>query len=51
MLGGDTDTNACIVGGMIGAWTGYNNLPSTCAKNLLNCNISKSKYSKRPKHL
>jgi ADP-ribosylglycohydrolase len=23
MLGGDTDTNACIVGSMIGAYLGY----------------------------
>lgn len=27
MLGGDTDTNACIVGGMIGACVGFHNLP------------------------
>lgn len=25
--GGDTDTNACIVGGLIGAMVGYRNLP------------------------
>jgi len=28
-LGGDTDTNACIVGGMIGAAVGYESLPSS----------------------
>ena len=27
--GGDTDTNACIVGGMIGAAVGLSNIPST----------------------
>ena len=27
MMGGDTDTNACIVGGMIGALAGFSNLP------------------------
>ena len=27
MLGGDTDTNACIVGGLIGCLVGYNGLP------------------------
>ena len=26
-LGGDTDTNACIVGGMIGALSGFEALP------------------------
>ena len=25
--GGDTDTNACIVGGLLGAACGFNNLP------------------------
>lgn len=27
LYGGDTDTNACIVGGLIGALTGESNLP------------------------
>ncbi len=27
MCGGDTDTNACIVGGLLGAYWGYDNLP------------------------
>ncbi len=26
--GGDTDTNACIVGGLLGAHCGYSNLPA-----------------------
>lgn len=26
-LGGDTDTNACIVGGMIGALVGFHRIP------------------------
>jgi len=26
-LGGDTDTNACIVGGLMGALVGYKNIP------------------------
>lgn len=27
-LGGDTDTNACIVGGLIGAIVGDSNIPN-----------------------
>jgi len=27
MIGGDTDTNACIVGGMVGAYHGINTIP------------------------
>ena len=34
-LGGDTDTNACIVGGMIGALVGYNNIPQDMIQKLL----------------
>ncbi len=26
--GGDTDTNACIVGGLVGAILGFKNLPA-----------------------
>ncbi|CDW80111.1 UNKNOWN [Stylonychia lemnae] len=49
MLGGDTDTNACIVGGMIGALVGFSNLPQREVDILLNCNISQGKKSQRPK--
>ena len=27
-LGGDTDTNACIVGGLVGAFVGIKSIPS-----------------------
>ena len=27
LRGGDTDTNACIVGGLLGAYHGWSNLP------------------------
>jgi ADP-ribosylglycohydrolase len=33
--GGDTDTNAAIVGGMIGAIVGFKNLPHEYLKKLL----------------
>jgi len=34
-LGGDTDTNACIVGGMLGALVGLKELPDHMVKTLL----------------
>jgi ADP-ribosylglycohydrolase len=34
-LGGDTDTNACIVGVMIGALTGLKNIPEKMLDTLL----------------
>ena len=38
--GGDTDTNACIVGGMIGALVGYTGLPNDMVMKVVNfdCN-------------
>jgi ADP-ribosylglycohydrolase len=44
---GDTDTNACIVGGMIGAQTGYKKIPSK-PKYLLNDEVTQIKIE-RPK--
>lgn len=35
--GGDTDTNACIVGGLIGALTGVDGIPETMQEALLRC--------------
>lgn len=35
-LGGDTDTNACIVGGLIGALVGVKNIDKDMLKTLLN---------------
>ena len=40
LLGGDTDTNACIVGGLIGALNGLDGLPSNMLSGLLNCDTS-----------
>ena len=34
-LGGDTDTNACIVGGMIGALVGIHSIPDPMLDKLL----------------
>ncbi len=36
LMSGDTDTNACIVGGMIGAQTGSKSLPRNSLEKLLN---------------
>lgn len=38
--GGDTDTNACIVGGLIGAATGFENLPSSLLRAVAECDVS-----------
>ena len=35
--GGDTDTNACIVGGLVGALQGVSSIPSVMTQTLLNC--------------
>ena len=33
--GGDTDTNACIVGGMLGALVGLSKIPQNMVKNVV----------------
>ncbi len=38
LRGGDTDTNACIVGGLMGAYHGLNRLPKLALEGVLNCN-------------
>ena len=40
--GGDTDTNCCIVGGMIGAMIGFENLPVDYREKMLLCDSTKS---------
>ena len=47
LMSGDTDTNACIVGGLIGAQTGYKKLPSK-PRYLLNDEVTQIKIE-RPK--
>lgn len=39
--GGDTDTNACIVGGLMGALHGVGRIPQDMIDGLLNCDTSK----------
>ena len=36
--GGDTDTNACIIGGMVGAFLGYKTLPEEMTHKVLSFN-------------
>lgn len=40
LLGGDTDTNACIVGGLIGALNGLDGIPNEMVLGLVNCDTS-----------
>ncbi len=39
-MGGDTDTNACIVGGLIGSIVGFKKLPQKYIKKMLDKTIS-----------
>lgn len=39
-LGGDTDTNACIVGGMLGALVGFKQLDQNMVKKLIECDVT-----------
>ncbi len=41
--GGDTDTNACIVGGMIGAYYGLGGLPSEWVEKIRMCRAVKKR--------
>eukprot|EP01016_Furgasonia_blochmanni_P037303 TRINITY_DN4373_c0_g1_i4.p1 TRINITY_DN4373_c0_g1~~TRINITY_DN4373_c0_g1_i4.p1 ORF type:complete len:447 (-),score=23.48 TRINITY_DN4373_c0_g1_i4:629-1969(-) len=45
--GGDTDTNACIVGGVLGAYLGLSRLPQEYVRILLLCNPARNKAQKR----
>lgn len=41
--GGDTDTNACICGGILGAMLGFQAIPGEMVKKLLHCKYQKKK--------
>jgi ADP-ribosyl-[dinitrogen reductase] hydrolase len=47
-LAGDTDTNACIMGGMIGAYFGKSSLPSEKVRKCLECDINQGTKAERP---
>lgn len=49
-LGGDTDTTAAIVGGLIGAADGHESIPEQYRRKLLQCDPLKGK-TKRPDFL
>lgn len=42
--GGDTDTNACIVGGLIGAAEGINAMPVEMVRTVIECDTSKGRH-------
>lgn len=42
--GGDTDTNACIVGGLIGAAVGIDGIPQNMRDSVLNCDTNLGKH-------
>ncbi len=42
--GGDTDTNACIVGGLIGAVVGVDGIPGKMRDSVLNCDTTIGKH-------
>lgn len=48
VLGGDTDTNACIVGGLIGAAVGAEALPLKYRNKILTCDIENGSHPERP---
>ena len=49
--GGDTDTNACIVGGMIGASIGIKNIPTHMVNKVINFDCTTCKSRHRPDFL
>ena len=48
--GGDTDTNACIVGGLIGAAVGVESIPQNMRDRVMNCDTTLGKHP-RPSFL
>jgi ADP-ribosyl-[dinitrogen reductase] hydrolase len=49
--GGDTDTNACIIGGLLGAAEGFSSLPMDSVEKLLLSDDSRGACPHRPLHL
>ena len=50
-MGGDTDTNACIVGGLIGAAVGIHNIPKFMVNKIIDFDCTECKYRQRPDFL
>lgn len=48
LQGGDTDTNACILGMVLGARDGFSKLPEDMVKATLTCTTSKAKHPRPP---
>lgn len=48
--GGDTDTNACIVGGMLGSIIGVSGLPAEYLKKCLDVDLLKTKVEREAKY-
>lgn len=48
--GGDTDTNACIVGGLMGAVSGLQSIPESMVERVLKCNTNQGEHP-RPRFL
>uniref|UniRef100_UPI004048DFFB ADP-ribosylglycohydrolase family protein n=1 Tax=Flavobacterium sp. TaxID=239 RepID=UPI004048DFFB len=46
-MGGDTDTNACIVGGLVGAHLGYDQLPEHLIRTVTKCDTAKGQHRPR----
>ena len=49
-LGGDSDTNAAIVGGIVGAYVGIDNIDSAKVCNLLECTLTPTHSAPRSQH-
>ena len=53
MLDGDTDTNAAIVGGLLGAKYGLSSIPEHWVDNVINCKNKRPDFlrTKNEKHI
>eukprot|EP01006_Ploeotia_vitrea_P010240 TRINITY_DN26575_c0_g1_i1.p1 TRINITY_DN26575_c0_g1~~TRINITY_DN26575_c0_g1_i1.p1 ORF type:complete len:207 (-),score=10.40 TRINITY_DN26575_c0_g1_i1:99-719(-) len=49
--GGDTDTNACIVGGLVGALHGYSSIPEYARQKVETCDTTQKLTRTRPEFL
>lgn len=47
LRGGDTDTNACIIGGLLGARDGFEALNQDWVKKIMECNKEKQEKESR----